>query len=385
MPSSTPWLTESFDQTPVGSSPAGWMQWSSQPTGSFSVESGRSFAGANGYGSTGSSQLEARSWYGQVMQADFGASAYVYLDSLQPLQLMVRGQNLDTAAPTYYALSVNRGLQASLVKVVGGATTELASLKSATYVSGQWVQITLKPDGSTLSAEIYRPDTQQYLNASGGWQSVETAALSVTDTAIAGNGYAGIERPARYAATSNLDEFSIFGPGVRENFDSTALNTLPAGWAQWSNNGAPTFAVTNQSSNSPANALASTSTSSQTDARVWVNSVLPADMQISASINLTSLVPGRLFARGQNIDSTTPTYYALQVTRGLQVQLLRVVNGVSTSLGTLASSAYFSNQWVNVTLAVSGSHLYAQVRRLDNGQYLNSTGAWQNASARRSI
>src|SRR6266404_3244309 len=119
-PSTSPWLNESFDQTQVGAIPTGWSQWSNQAVGAFAVESSRALSGTNGFGSNGASTLEARSWYGQVMQADFGAYASVYLDSLQPLQLLVRGHNLDSATPTYYALSVNRGLQAQLLMVIDG-------------------------------------------------------------------------------------------------------------------------------------------------------------------------------------------------------------------------------------------------------------------------
>ncbi|MFL5342732.1 MAG: Ig-like domain-containing protein, partial [Gemmataceae bacterium] len=382
IPSVTPWVSESFDRTVVGSSPASWVQWSNQSPGAFAAQNVHAFDGPNGLGSNGTSALEARSWYSQVMQADFGSSAYVYLDSLQPLQLLVRGSNLNTPTATYYALSVARGLQADLVKVVNGTTTGLATLKSTSYLSGMWVQVSLKPTGNTLSAEIYRPDTKQYLNSAGNWQSAETAALTATDASIAGNGCAGVDRPARFAGAVNLDEFSIFGPGARDDFDSTPVNTVPSGWAQWSNSGGPTFAVENQAASSPTKGFASNSSSSQVDSRAWVDTSLPPDLQVSASVNLAGLVPGRLFARARNVNTATPTYYAVQITRGLEVDLLRIVNGTTTVLRTLKSSSYFSNQWVKVTLGVSGSHLYAQVYRTDIGQYLNSTGAWQNAPTR---
>ena len=377
-PSNFTWLSENFDQTPLGNIPAGWNQWSNQSTSSFAVENARSFSGTNGLGSFGISSLQGRSWYGQVLQADFGVSAHVYLDSLQPLQLMVRGNNLDSATPTFYSLSINRGLQAQLQKTLNGSTTQLGTVSSTGYLTGIWVLASLKPTGSNLAAEIYRPDTSQYLNAAGGWQATETAALQITDSAIAGNGFAGVERPARYANSVYLDDFSIFGPGVRENFDTTPLSSLPAGWAQWSTDASNSFGVTNTAAKSQPNSLASTTSSSRVATRSWAELLLPPDVQVSAAVNLTTLIPARLLARGQNLNSPAPTYYAVQITRGLDVQLLRMVNGVTTTLGELHSNSYFSNQWVNVTLGVAGTHLYATVYRNDTGQYLGPTGDWQN-------
>src|SRR5437868_704271 len=75
-PSATPWLAESFDRAALGALPAGWSQWSNLTGTGFATENSRVFTGPNGFGSTGTSSLATRSWYGQIVQADFGVAAY---------------------------------------------------------------------------------------------------------------------------------------------------------------------------------------------------------------------------------------------------------------------------------------------------------------------
>jgi carbon storage regulator CsrA len=81
--------------------------------------------------------------------------------------------------------------------------------------------------------------------------------------------------------------------------------------------------------------------------------------------------------RGETqLGSTAPTYYAASITRGLQLQLVGVVRGVSTILGQVSSPDYVSGKWACVTLYVSGTNLRAQVEHLDRFQYLNAAGQW---------
>src|SRR5262249_36306243 len=82
-------------------------------------------------------------------------------------------------------------------------------------------------------------------------------------------------------------------------------------------------------------------------------------------------------ARGSNLGTATPSYYAVAVSRGLDVQLVRVSGGVTTVLGDVKSQDYVSNQWVSVTLQTNGTTISALVYRLDKGEYLNSKGTWQ--------
>jgi hypothetical protein len=168
---------------------------------------------------------------------------------------------------------------------------------------------------------------------------------------------------------------------VRESFDGVLPGQLPLGWAQWGSTPDASFAVSYGQALSPADGLVGTAPTSSAVARAWVTQSLPADVQVSAALQLTSLIPAQVLARGSNLAGTTPTYYALSVSRGLQLQLLRVVNGSPTVLGQVQSAAYVSGPWVRLTLWVNGTSLRGQVFRLDTDQFLTSTGTWQSAAA----
>src|SRR5262249_53560818 len=137
------------------------------------------------------------------------------------------------------------------------------------------------------------------------------------------------------------------------------------------------FAVSSARAVSAPNGLAVTASLSTTAARAWFNTAQPADVQVSADVYLDTLIPAQVFARGSGLNTTAPSYYAASLTRGMQVQLVRVVNGVSTTLGGVTSANWFNAQWVSATLYVNGSNVRAQVRRLDTAQFLNASGQWQ--------
>ena len=100
---------------------------------------------------------------------------------------------------------------------------------------------------------------------------------------------------------------------------------------------------------SPANGYASTGGSDDGGPR-WADTDLPADVDASVSVYADSLIPARIFVRGANLDTTTPTYYAATITRGVNVKLVRVVNGVETALGSIQSNQYLSGQWVRLRI-----------------------------------
>src|SRR5207302_4655931 len=108
--------------------------------------------------------------------------------------------------------------------------------------------------------------------------------------------------------------------GVSEAFDTTAAGALPSGWAQYSNTGTAAFGVSASQALSPANALAVTAGTSGLSARAWLTAAQPADVQVSAAVYLNSLIPAQVLARGSGLAGTTPTYYALSLTRGLNLQ-----------------------------------------------------------------
>jgi hypothetical protein len=382
-PSATPIGVETFDTTPVGTLPPGWVQWSNNGSAAFAVSAAQALSTPNGLAVSSGiiSSLAARSWVGAAAPADVQVSAAVYLNTLIPAQVFARGSGLATATPTYYAVSITRGLQAQLVRVTGGASTVLATIKSPDWFSSRWAQVTLDVEGNTLRAQVYRPDTGQYLSASGAWQASATWAMQVQDGTISGPGQVGVGRPASYAGAVTFDNFSVVQPGVTEPFDQAATGTLPAGWAQWSSAGDAPFAVESSTAVSTPNGLAMTATLSSTATRAWPAGYSGTDLQASADVYVNTIIPAQVFARGTNLTGPAPSYYAATVTRGLQVQIVRVQNGATTVLGQLNTASWTDEVWLRVTLAVHGSTLQAQVYRIDTGMYLTVAGTWQAAPA----
>src|SRR5262249_54721676 len=150
---------------------------------------------------------------------------------------------------------------------------------------------------------------------------------------------------ARYSGTVAFDDFAVTPlPGgtlpslLSESFDTTSPGSLPAGWSQWTSISG-TFSVSTTQPLSAPNGLTFSGGASGSTARTWSDSLQAADVQVSAAIYLGTLVPIQVIARGANLVGTTPTYYAAQVVRGLQLQLVKVVNGTSTTLATLNSAS----------------------------------------------
>jgi hypothetical protein len=381
-PAVVAWDQQSFDNLTSGAIPTNWQQWSSTAAVGFGASSAKVYLGAQALATTATSNQATRIWERDQMPADFAMSGQLFVDSLQSVQFVVRGSNLASATPTYYAVSVTRGMQVQLLKVINGQTTVLGQVQTSAYFSQNWVRVTVTPTGNTISAEIYRPDTNQYLNASGQWQSGAVNLFQITDASIAGPGLVGVSRPAQFAGTVYVDELQIQAPSPTEHFDTTPAGILPAGWSQWASVPAAAFVTSAAQSQSPPQSLVSNSTSSAAVARAWQTGQLPANVQVTASALLNTVIPLRLFARGSNLASATPTYYAVSITRGLEVSLLRVVNGVATQLATIKSAVYFSNQWVKVTLVANADRIQAIVYRPDTGQFLDAGGNWHTGIAR---
>src|SRR6266849_920486 len=147
-PSASPWLMESFNYTPLGKLPSGWSQWSSSGSNAFGVVSTTTANGIRDLAvNSSTSSLTARAWVNTLVPADTEASAMVYLNTLIPAQVFIRGTGLNSAYPNYYAVAVARGLQVQLLRVVNGSVTVLGQVKSADYVSGEWVRVALSGEG----------------------------------------------------------------------------------------------------------------------------------------------------------------------------------------------------------------------------------------------
>src|SRR4051794_40582018 len=153
-----------------------------------------------------------------------------------------------------------------------------------------------------------------------------------------------LRRPASTLPRVERLECRVVPAGGVQSFDQTAPGALPAGWAQWSSDGTPTFAVSAARAFSGANGLASNSGLSSRSARAWNDETLPADAQISAALYLDSLTPAGVFLRGTSLAAGTPSYYAATLFRGTTLELSRTVAGVRTPLLVVKSTSYTSGQ-----------------------------------------
>lgn len=376
-PSAT--ITETFDTVTPPGLPPGWMRWSNNGTALFTTSSGEGYARSGALLTTGNSRAAGRAWYGELVDGDTGAAALVKADSLIPTFVFARGTNLDTGSPSYLAAVLTRGLKLELWEVTNGQVRVLDSVASppAAYLSGPWVQLTILLDGDAVAVQVVRQDTGQYLNARGRWQATQAVAIQATTTLSVSEGYVGVGRLGAYAGTVRLDNFSIIPPvpGVVQSFDTTPSGSTPVRWQNWISDASGTLGASSNRAISPANGYASFG-NSPTAARAWAEKLLPADVAASAAVYLDTLIPARVFLRGSGLNTANPTYYAASITRGLQVQLIRVVDGVETVLGSLRSTSYLSGQWVRVRLVAEGDRLRVSVYRLDTHQWLTPDGTW---------
>jgi hypothetical protein len=378
--SASPWLLETFDSTTAKQLPAGWQQWESSPAASAGVANSAALSSPNSLALSATTTSGAtRAWVNSLLPADAAVSAAVLLNSLIPVQILARASSLNTATPSYYALSVTRGLHADLVRVVDGVATSLGQITTPGYFSQQWVRATLFLTASTIQAQIYRVDTGLYLSDKGQWQSAPASVFHTTDTRLADGGLAGLNRPSSYPGVVSVDDFSVALPGATESFDASAVGALPTGWQQWSSTGASAFGASPTLALSAPNGLAVTGSTSTLAARAWDSLLQPADVQAGAAIYLSNVVPAQIVARGTSLNTSTPSFYALSLTRGLQAQLVKVVKGVSTTLAQVGSAGWINNTWVRATLAINGTSLKAQIFRPDTAQYLNASGSWQSS------
>jgi hypothetical protein len=381
---SAAWITQSFDTTAPGSMPTGWAQWSNNSVNTFQVTDGTGFGPGHGLTSNASGQVSARTWMTGVYEKDVQIQADVLLNSLEPLQIFARGQNLYSATPTYYSVSLTRGMDVEVDRVVNGKVTALATVTSNGWVSGEWVRVNLTVQGNEISVQVFRASTAQYLTPDGLWQVAPATAIDLQDSAITGAGRVGLARPAGIPGRVAIDNVSVnasISPGPTElyeqDFNGNIVRGLPAGWNSYTNTTGQSFLETAHGQPNTGSGAISVSGNSGLVARTWDATVLPADVEVSASLALNSLIPAQLFLRGQNLATDSPDYYAVNVTRGATVQLVRVVDGRSTLLGSITTDTWLNQVWVQVSLSAIGSTLEVQIYRSDTGQYLTPNGQWQ--------
>ncbi|MBP3957872.1 hypothetical protein J8F10_21675 [Gemmata sp. G18] len=382
-----PLFTETFNALTPPALPTGWTSWASDGTTAFTSSTGQGADGSIGLVSSTGSRTSAMTWYPDTLPADTGAEVSLKIDSLVPVYVFARGTNLDSSDRSYLAAVVTRGLKVQLLEVNGANTRVLGTVASpsSAYLSGQWVRVSLVPEGSSVKVQVTRQDTGQYLSSTGTWQTAQTSVISTTTT-LTGSGKVGVGRNGLYYGAVQLDDFSGFSTSpppaqsgsVVESFDTTAVGAAPTGWSSWGSDSTGGFKAAPTRALSPDNGFASTGLSSTT-ARAWSGTDLPADVDVSAAIYLDSLIPAQVFARGTNVQGSTPTYYALTLTRGLEAKLVKVVNGTETVLASVKSSAYLSGQWVRARLTVEGNQLRVQLYRTDTRQWLTPNGTWADS------
>jgi len=385
---------ESFDAIATPALPSGWQEWSNDGSNVFDTKAAVGLGGTVGLTATAGSRTAGLAWNGSAVTGDTGAAASVKLDSLAPTFVFARGSNLVSPAPTYLSATITRGVSLTLSETINGTTKVLGRVASPStaYFSSNWARVSLVPSGSGVAVQVQRLDNGQFLTPQGTWQAAAVNAITATTAIPSASGLIGLGRSAAYSGTVALDNFEALGgsggsapsspggspPEVDQSFDTTAAGSRPAGWSSWSSDAAAAFGVNAARAASPANGLRSTGGSTSA-ARAWADLDMPADVQASVAVYLENLVPAQLFVRGSNLNTAAPTYYGVTVTRGLDARLVKVVNGVTTSLGSIKSNSYFSSQWLRVSLVAEGDRLRVLLYRADTQQWLDSNGAWSSS------
>ena len=376
---------ETFNDLTPPALPSGWSETSSDGSDVFASASGAGLDSSAGVVSNGGSRTSGLAWYPQALPADTGAAVSVKLDSLVPTFLFIRGSNLDSDSPSYVAATVTRGAKVTLWEVNNGTAKALGSVASpsSAYFSGNWARVSLTPADGSIAVRVQRLDSGHFLNAQGRWQEAATDVLSATPSVPAAEGLAGIGRTAQYAGPVRIDNFEVVPPdptvvGFSQSFDSTQVGSRPEGWLSWTSDSTTGFRTSNARSLTPANGFASSGTSIHA-ARSWAEVAMPADVTATTSIYLDGLIPAQVFVRGSALDTAAPTYYAVSVTRGLEAQLIKVVNGQATTLATFKSDSYFSSKWLRVTLTAQGDRLQAMLYNPATRQWLSAQGGWSDS------
>ena len=210
--------------------PAGWRQWTKTAPVTFATTADDTLRVEAG------STADARAWLAAPTAADVQVSSSVYVDGLTPAAVFARGQRVNTDRPSYYSLSVGRGLDVRVWRVIDGRSVEIGRVTSKEYVAGLWVQASLVLSGDRLRVQVYRSDTGQYLRDDGTWGLAASWAMTRTDGTLKGGGSVGLARSPGYAGTLVFDNFIVTtspdkgaaaGPIPTEGDKATTVPTPP--------------------------------------------------------------------------------------------------------------------------------------------------------------
>lgn len=368
------WLTDGFDRGPAnGTIPAGWTQWSSGALSSlpFSVTGAAAWSGPSGIASP--QAVDARAWLPTEIPADYSAAVAVRIDGSSGAGVFVRGVALDSKSPSYLAATVRPGGGIEFAEVGSGKQLRFASvLPIQPAPKNVWFRVSLEPAGQSVVVRVQRLDSGEYLTPTGEWKGAPVDAIRTTVENKLTSGQVGVTRDGRGTGAVALDEFSVLASGsLTESFDSGTNPNLPGGWQSWASLTGSSVGFTLDSnrliSNGPSNL----------QNRAWTAvETIPADARLTGAILADSLIPGGVLLRGSDLDTSNPTFYGAVLTRGLTIQLVKVVDGVETILGSIKSSNYTSGQWVKLSLSAEGDLLRVIAFRTDTNKWLSSSGEW---------
>lgn len=371
---SSAYFIETFEQSSSNAVPDGWQTWINQGSFPYITSALQSSSGNRSLASLGSRLTESRIWNSNELPANSGAGASFLLPIAGPMEVFARGEQLNSAKPSYVGAVLSPNGRLELVEVRDGVRQTLVGTFLPQGVNN-WVRISVQPTGQRVAVQLQRLDTGEYLQ-NGQWHSQPTNTLLGIVGREAQNGRVGVSRGLGGTGMNFIDDIAAYAPApIVENFDNTVTGRLPFGWAGWATNQAVAFQVTENQSFSPSQALSSNGGSAHA-ARAWLQSPAPADVQVSAAVQANSLIPASILLRGNNLDTAKPSYYALTLVRGVEAQIVRVVDGVSTTLASIKSNQWLSGQWVRMTLIAEGDQLRAIIYRTDTGQWLSAGGNW---------
>ncbi len=371
---------ESFETLQTPALPSDWSSWSDSADAFLTTRLIAS-DGAVSLAARGTATATARIWQAVERDRNSGVSVQVRANSPSPIAVIARGHDLETATPSYVGAIVDaRGRTLEIVEDLAGMSRRIGAVTINSFPSNIWLDVTVQPYGTTATVRVQRSDTGQFLNPSGGWQSGEADAIAGTGLTLTSPGEVGLVRQPGGAGLAFVDDFRVYAPPiieVKESFDTTNVGQQPAAWTVWTNQASAQVAVASQKSFDGPNALA-LSGAAATSARSWLKATQPADVQATAAVFTDTLIPATIFVRGSDLDTLRPSYYGLTVTRGLDVRIVRMVNGTETTLAAIRSKEYLSYQWVKLTLTAQSDRLRAVVFRTDTGKWLTADGLWSD-------
>lgn len=376
---SSEWVVEPFD-TP-SSLPTGWKQWGNVAGTSFEVREDTAESGAAGLVSLAPSRGIARAWIDDAIDANSSVAVSVRGDGAAPVAILARASNVTGSKPSYLFAAVGKGGLLDVREVIEGSTRQFTSIRPIeSALAETWYRVELHPVGSKMTVRLIRADTGEYLTPAGLWSAIPTDAVTRRVRLIPDEGLVGVSRNGLEGGASALDNFAYTvdteqAVNLVESFDTTPVNALPSNWLSWKSDTTGTIGVTTGRSVSGENGL-SAGGSSRTTSRAWHPDTQAANIQVSTAIFADTLSPAQVFLRASNLNSATPTYYAASLIRGTEIKLLKVVNGVETTLGMVKSTDYLSGKWVRLSLFAEGSSIRAGLLRTDTNQWLTSDGSW---------